>query len=246
MFEYKCNYYPFDEELEMLNTACYVNIFKVCKGIISFRSNKNYQEYKTGSFFVVCDYEIPVCISKEASIHCISINNQVYKNFLITNDNETRTNYFEQINYSYERIQKKKESRNQYSVYIDIIKVIYWVNQSGLLNNKNDDDLISKVVKYINNNYKKRLTLRVIADQFYVNKSYLSREFSRVMSTTLTEYIYTIKIWYVKKEIREGESVDIIWKKYGFSSYNNFINTFKKFVNITPLEYRNKNIENDD
>ncbi|MHD0447455.1 helix-turn-helix domain-containing protein [Staphylococcus cohnii] len=97
--------------------------------------------------------------------------------------------------------------------------------------------LIKNVVEYINQHYKQPLTLNLIAKNFYVNSSYLSREFSKKMNISLIKYIKKVKIYSLSRELLTNGNSESIWVDYGFRSYNTYLRDFKNVMQMTPKDF---------
>ena len=83
------------------------------------------------------------------------------------------------------------------------------------------------------------LGINMIAEQFEVHPSYLSRYFKEQSGETLTEYINK---WRIEKSKALLQQDDIYIKdisdRVGFFSISTFIRLFKKYEGITPSAYR--------
>ena len=99
--------------------------------------------------------------------------------------------------------------------------------------------LIYSITDYINNHYKEALTLKEISDAVYMSKSYLSTLFKQESGLSPIQYM-------MQRRIGEAQSLLIetlipvteIGYSLGFSSDPYFSKMFKKYVGITPSEYR--------
>ena len=99
--------------------------------------------------------------------------------------------------------------------------------------------LVSRVSGFVNKNFSERLTLSMLAEEFFVSQSYLSRLFGRITGTTLTEYISAVRIKEAKRLLSSTSlSVAEIAERIGFSSLTHFERVFKKIVRMTPLDFR--------
>lgn len=97
--------------------------------------------------------------------------------------------------------------------------------------------LIGEIIQYIGSNLDKKMTLESIAEQFLIDKFYLSHLFREETGDTLYQYILIKKITIAKRFLSEGKSVSEVCELAGFNDYNNFIRTFKKIAGMTPGKY---------
>lgn len=237
--------YMSSDELDTLSTPHCVNIFLILEGQIKL--NKYYEEkvYEKGQVFVVFDYEDNYIIKRNGILACISINNQSYNRFSLAN----RKTLFEidnadtMIIKTYIETLKAIIEKDYFNSDIGVVKLINCVvviltqEQQEMKNNSQSSELIKNIVQFINENYKRPLTLSSLAQVFFVNRSYLSREFSRKMNMTLMRYIKKVKIYNVSRELLENRSPDSTWREYGYASYKTFLNDFKNIMGTTPSDF---------
>ena len=98
---------------------------------------------------------------------------------------------------------------------------------------------ISRIVKYINQNFATIESIEQIADEFHVSKHYLCRLFKDSMGITLIDYLNTIKIRNACYFLETSDK-DIleISELCGFNSSAYFSNVFKKMTGKCPSAYR--------
>ncbi|MGO1470115.1 MAG: AraC family transcriptional regulator [Tissierella sp.] len=113
-----------------------------------------------------------------------------------------------------------------------------------LENNKNVTKECSYIKDYIDTNYAENLSLDGLASIAYMNKFYMSRLFKENIGKTPIDYLIDKRISVSKILLETTEhSLTEIFKIVGFSSQSYFNQIFKKRVNMTPREYREKNKE---
>lgn len=103
-----------------------------------------------------------------------------------------------------------------------------------------DDDMISKVLEYIYNNYDKSISLVEVSGAVHMNPTYLSELFKKKTGYNFKDYVtdYRIKRAMI---LLDGSDllVNDIAKLVGFEP-KYFGNVFKKKTGKTPVEYRRK------
>lgn len=97
---------------------------------------------------------------------------------------------------------------------------------------------VSDLIAYINEHICEPLTLKKIADAFFLNPSYVSRLFKAHTHITVKAYISLQKIAYAQSLLRQGETIETAYECSGYSSYSYFAKAFKKQCGITPGQYR--------
>ncbi len=104
-----------------------------------------------------------------------------------------------------------------------------------------DDHIVIKVQKYINNNLSEKLGTSQIAKVFFFNPSYLSQLFKKHTKITLTKYIEKQRI---EKACALLENFDLsiteIANEVGYTDANYFSKVFNKQMKKTPSEYKAK------
>ena len=85
------------------------------------------------------------------------------------------------------------------------------------------------------------ITAEKIAEDLFLNRSYLSRKFKEETGETLTDFILKEKTEEAKRLLRYSDkSLTAIGSYLGFSSASHFSRVFKTYVGSTPSEYREK------
>lgn len=105
---------------------------------------------------------------------------------------------------------------------------------------KDTDDLYYRMVRFIEENYKSKITLDDMAEKLHANRSYLSRLYKSRSGVNLFDDILRMRIEKAKEYM---ESTD--WKIYeiseavGFDDTGYFSRVFKKYSGMSPREYKN-------
>ena len=110
------------------------------------------------------------------------------------------------------------------------------------LQNENNSKLVTKVKKYMRENYKEPISLESAAAFVYVSPAYLSRIFKRVSGENFNEYLTEIRLEFAKRLLIETkyktyEVADMV----GIFDSNYFSRLFKKKAHMTPTEFRETN-----
>ena len=107
---------------------------------------------------------------------------------------------------------------------------------------KRQNKLIYQAQKYIDENYSNGLlSQNDAADHLGINASYLRTIFNTVLQTRFTEYLNIRRVEKAKIHLaRTDLSIKQIVAKDGFNSVQNFMRVFKRFVGLSPGQYRIK------
>ncbi len=99
------------------------------------------------------------------------------------------------------------------------------------------NELIDQVLGYIKEHISEPLTLKRIADEFYVSVSTVSHLFKKAMDTSFYQWLMQKRLMMAKSKLTNGEQPTKIWQECGFSDYSAFYRAFKKKFEISPREY---------
>lgn len=99
------------------------------------------------------------------------------------------------------------------------------------------NSLIKAVIAYIEANLKEELTLEALANQFFISKFHLSREFKKYSSVSIHQYIKLKRLILAKEYILKNESILDVYAMCGFGDYSNFFRAFKQEYDMTPRQF---------
>ena len=101
-----------------------------------------------------------------------------------------------------------------------------------------DRDLSSRILFYINENYKNDLSLPSIASALGYNPTYLSRYFRSCFRIGINNYITLVRLRWAITLIQEGKyNITSCALESGFNSTRSFYRAFTKEFGCTPKEY---------
>jgi len=153
------------------------------------------------------------------------------------------------ISNNIELILTEKEARNtSYEMYMQaytelIIAALY---RNNILKDNSDIlsyEYISKIwpiIKYIDENYNKKLSLDFLSNMANMNKSHLCRLFKKALNITIVDYINYVRVWNAENLLTTTyESILEISMEVGFSNLSYFNRVFKNLKGITPSAYKN-------
>lgn len=106
---------------------------------------------------------------------------------------------------------------------------------------KQSTKLTQDIANYIQHHMSETITVEKIAEELFLSRPYLSRRFKQETGESLTDYILKEKTEEAKRLLRYSDkSLTAIGSYLGFSSQSHFTRVFKKYVKMTPGEYREK------
>lgn len=107
-----------------------------------------------------------------------------------------------------------------------------------------DRELINAIFEYCEAHYSDyQLSLSLLADQFHLSKSSISKYFKANSGINFSSYIEKLRIQQAEKLILENKlSVREIAEKIGYQNITTFYNAFRKVKKCTPTEWRQRQL----
>ena len=111
-------------------------------------------------------------------------------------------------------------------------------NAAGLLES---GKTMETALRFIDENFRREITLDELAEKCFTNKYYLSHLFTRSQGISVGKYILNKRIKEAKRQLENKDrSVAEIANDIGFNDPSYFCRVFKKETGITPLAYRKR------
>lgn len=130
----------------------------------------------------------------------------------------------------------------EYSTFIELMTYLnkaFVDNKVEALSDYKYNNQIQEIISYINDNIEENITVKHLADHFFISESYICRIFKLATGTTINKYIIARRITIAKSLLSTGLTVDEVHAKCGFNDYSNFLKSFKKAVGVSPKKYSN-------
>jgi len=123
-----------------------------------------------------------------------------------------------------------------------LAQVRIFLNRLALQQHREDpvtaqDSTVYNVLGYINEHYNENLTLDDLANRFFISKYHLSREFQRLVGSSVHRYIVQKRLVMAKQMLSNGKPSSEVYQSCGFGDYSNFYRAFKAEYQISPKEY---------
>ncbi len=102
---------------------------------------------------------------------------------------------------------------------------------------------VDKVIQYMQQNIKERVTMPQLSELVQLSPSYLSRAFKEATGYSAIEYFNKIKIDKAKEQLMEGDKkIKEVARTLGFIDEFYFSRTFKRIEGISPSEFYSRNV----
>ncbi|MGB8451497.1 MAG: response regulator [Anaerocolumna sp.] len=106
---------------------------------------------------------------------------------------------------------------------------------------KEQRKVIDKAKAYIAAHLSEKTTLKMISENVYLSETYFSFLFKKITGVTYIDYIQKLRMQEAKKLlVNTSYKVYKVAELIGYSDYKYFSVQFKKYVAMTPKEYRNQ------
>jgi two-component system response regulator YesN len=101
------------------------------------------------------------------------------------------------------------------------------------------DKVIDTIKRYIELNLDQDLSREKIAEQVYMSPGYISRIFKNETGCNLSDYVLLERINRTKELLAQTKiPISSIATSVGYNNFSHFAKIFKKYVGISPSEYR--------
>ncbi len=100
---------------------------------------------------------------------------------------------------------------------------------------------LAEIIEYIGDHFNEIETIEEIASRYYFSKYYLCHMFKESTGVTVLSYLINLKIIKASELLLSTKkTISLIAENCGFHSATYFCNTFKKYIGMSPNEYRKK------
>jgi AraC-like DNA-binding protein len=113
------------------------------------------------------------------------------------------------------------------------------IQATTFIKNQKKLGAIDKMIKYINRNYSKKITLEKLAKETSYNPNYVSQLFKSHLDINFYEYLTRIRLREATLELGRSENkISEIALSNGFSDIKAFTSAFRESFGKSPTEYR--------
>ena len=107
------------------------------------------------------------------------------------------------------------------------------------INHQKNNERIRIILQYIHQNFQLPLNQKELAEKFYFSRGYFAAFFKRYTGKTFKEYLSEVRVLQAERMLEQTTgSISRIAMDCGFSDERRFIETFKKYYDMTPGSYR--------
>ena len=146
----------------------------------------------------------------------------------------------------FSELQTKKAFWNEaYQNYFDLLMIYFkrHYNISHVEFSSIYSDEVAKIKNYIDVNFCGDISSKTIADEFNLLQNSLNKKFKKYIGQSIQDYILQLRINNAKYWLKNTSlSISKIAMKCGFNSPAYFSKYFKKVTKISPIEYRQEQL----
>lgn len=259
--------YKEEKAMDMHIHDCYELYYSISGGK-QFLIDNRFYSIAPGDLFMINQYESHKLTQIDSAIHeriVISIHPDYTKQLSSAETNLDFCFSHRDDAFSH-KISLNREQQSRFLYYInkitsatgyahDIIERTAFTELLVLLNSLSNSNMtdtapdnhkynhqVDDILRYINQNITRNITMEVLAGEFYLSESYICRIFKAATGTTINKYITARRISIAKALLNEGVSVSEAFERSGFNDYSNFFKAFTKAVGISPKKYANMSV----
>ncbi len=190
-----------------------------------------------------CIMILPMQIHSYCTVDNSKVEISIFSNdYIFDFYNETKDKELENpvTNYDFTDLQILNKSNDRFEIKSILYKYCSKLIKNGIRSaEKSSNDLSTKMVMYIQNNFKNNISLKQMAEKFGYNYNYLSAYFKTQFGCGYAEYVNRFRLEEAVKLLKKtNHSITQIAFESGFTSIRNFNDVFKKEYGISPLLYR--------
>lgn len=127
--------------------------------------------------------------------------------------------------------------------HLHLLMVEIWKSHDQNSPSSEPDELVQEVLKVIHKQYDDFPKVSALADRLGCTRGHLHTVFRRDVGMSPSDYIARVRIKRACEQLRAGESsVTDIALDLDFANSQHFSRTFRKYLGLTPSEYRNQRL----
>ncbi len=111
-------------------------------------------------------------------------------------------------------------------------------HDSATVRPSQSEELLEKVLEYIQDNLDGKLSVGATAQHFHVSESTLTHLFQRELKTGFYKCVTQRRLAEAKNLIHKGYSMEQVSLAVGFSEYSAFYRAFKSEYGVSPMKYQ--------
>ena len=239
----KCKNFDF-----VLHMHHHIEIFICTKGIWKIQCNCKIEQIKVGDVMIAFSNDVHSYLeSSDGEGIMVIFDPSLLSNFQFLLDRSCFENFLiggalELISLCQSLYEEYTADRNM-QILIGYLYVIFGKILRLLPRGQKDSFVssshFSEVLKFIAENYTKKISLNILSQKFGISTEHLSRCFTQKLSCNFLGYLHMLRVYRAQELLRDSQMsiLEIVYES-GFSDQRSFNRVFKKISGCTPREYR--------
>ncbi len=175
-------------------------------------------------------------LMKESEVKVLVIHNMGLLHSLLERKYENKKKEFPDIEQLLEGIKHVESLEGLMEMVED-----YCTKATKCIGTSTTDAVVKRMIAYMEKNYSRDLKLEAMAKIFNYNSAYLGKVFRKEMGESFNNVLDNIRIENAKQLLLEtGLKVYQVSEQVGYSNIDYFYSKFKKYVGISPKEFKHK------
>lgn len=127
------------------------------------------------------------------------------------------------------------------SCLLDILLTELLTSKADTFRQESEEKIIPKIITYLQDYFMNDVSLDFLSKEFAISRTVLCCEFKNYTGFPIKKYILHLRINHAKLLLRNSSlCVADISEQVGFHDTAHFIQIFKKYTAMTPLQFRNQ------
>ena len=122
------------------------------------------------------------------------------------------------------------------AIIIEILHILNNINSYSEADKT--DGQLKEIIKYLNSNFTKDITLNDLEERFFISKYHLCHIFPKATGITVHQYITNKRMALAEDMIKEGKAVGEAAIMAGFNSYSSFYRTYTQKYGKSPKKQK--------
>lgn len=127
-------------------------------------------------------------------------------------------------------------------IVVHILGSVYYKNTSLQYQEDPSISIINSAREIMRDNIEGNLSVKEIADRFYVSYSWFRHKFKEYVGSSPTQYMLQLKYNHAKELLAMNRPISEIAYSLGFDNISQFSNFFKRYAGVSPRLYRQQSL----
>ena len=126
---------------------------------------------------------------------------------------------------------------------LDTARAVVEISESEMLQpaRNHTEQTVQKIVRYLHDNYNRRILVRDVAAQVHLSERHTNRIFQDVMGVTILDYLTHLRLEIAAQRLLDRElSVKAVAHASGYPDAHYFSTLFHRYTGMTPSDFQEK------